>query len=263
MIRTNLFDQSGARTIKEKVGCFSVIEYERDISVTPDNAQAAYFEAEMNIKKRQLIAQLSDDCGAIVQAGAMQLMIGDIDVTTDVESAGEFLKKLVGSAVTNETIIKPYYRGKGLLVLEPTYNHVILENVRDWGEGIVIEDGMFLACDDSVYYELTSRKTLSSAIFGGEGLFNTLLYGDGIVALESPVPKEELIMVELKDDILKVDGNMAVAWSSELRFTVQKSMKTLIGSAVSKEGLVNVYEGTGKVLVAPIRANRNITFPKQ
>lgn len=48
------------------------------------------------------------------------------------------------------------------------------------------------------------------------------------------------------------DGNFAVAWSGTLNFTVEKSSKTLIGSGLSGEGLVNVYRGTGKVLLAPV-----------
>ena len=51
----------------------------------------------------------------------------------------------------------------------------------------------------------------------------------------------------------KVDGNFAIAWSGSLDFTVERSGKSLIGSAASGEGLVNVYKGTGKVLLAPVR----------
>ena len=45
---------------------------------------------------------------------------------------------------------------------------------------------------------------------------------------------------------------MAVAWSGTLDFTVERSGQSLIGSAASGEGLVNVYRGTGKVLLAPV-----------
>ena len=37
-----------------------------------------------------------------------------------------------------------------------------------------------------------------------------------------------------------------------LSFTVERSAKTLVGSAMSGEGLVNVYRGTGKILMAPV-----------
>ena len=74
-----------------------------------------------------------------------------------------------------------------------------------------------------------------------------------MVCLESSCPREELIEITLNNDVLKVDGNFAIAWSAALEFTVERSGKTLIGSAASGEGLVNVYRGTGKVLLAPVR----------
>ena len=58
--------------------------------------------------------------------------------------------------------------------------------------------------------------------------------------------------------MLKVDGNHAIAWSKSLEFTVERSGKTLIGSAASGEGLVNVYRGTGKVLMMPTAKMLNI-----
>ena len=64
---------------------------------------------------------------------------------------------------------------------------------------------------------------------------------------------EELIVFDVDNDEIKIDGNMAIAWSNTLQFTVERSSKSLIGSAVSGEGLVNVYRGTGKVLLAPVR----------
>ena len=45
---------------------------------------------------------------------------------------------------------------------------------------------------------------------------------------------------------------MAIAWSGTLNFTVEKSTKSLIGSGLSGEGFVNVYRGTGKILMAPV-----------
>ena len=74
----------------------------------------------------------------------------------------------------------------------------------------------------------------------------------GLVCLESRYPREELIEVTLDNDIIKIDGPLAVAWSKSLQFTVERSAKSLVGSAVSGEGLVNVYRGTGKILMAPV-----------
>ena len=87
---------------------------------------------------------------------------------------------------------------------------------------------------------------------GNEGLFNLKLKGSGTVVLESNVVREQLIEIELDDDVLKIDGNQAICWSGSLDFTVERSGKTLLGSAVSGEGLVNVFRGTGRVLLSPL-----------
>ena len=262
MITTNIFETTDSHKIVQTKGCYSVLEYEKDISVSPDRATVAYFASQMNVRKRQVIAKLTGKQGTIIQAGAMQLMIGQIQAATNVKGAGDLMKKFVGSKVTGESTIKPHYVGDGLLVLEPTFRYIILEDISDWNGDMVIEDGMFLACDDTVDMKVISRKNISSAVLGNEGLFNTSLSGHGIVVLESPVPREELIEVNLEKDILRIDGSMAVAWSNTLDFTVERTTSTLIGSAASGEGLVNVYRGTGRVLIAPVANNRNISIPK-
>ena len=263
MVKTNLLEETDSRKIVEKRGRFTVVEYLRDISVSPKMAQEAYFASEMNVRKRQLIADIDPKTGVYAQAGEMQMMIGDVEAATNVKGAGDFLKKLVKSSVTSETIIKPRYTGKGSLVLEPTFYHILLVDLDEWEGDVVIEDGMFLACEDTVDIEVTSRKNVSSLILGGEGIWNTMLAGYGNVALESPVPADELIVVDLEDDVVKIDGSMAVAWSSTLKFTVEKTTSTLVGSLASGEGFVNVYSGTGRVLIAPVRENKGINAPKE
>ena len=244
--------QNENRKITNTVGSFSILESLRDESVSPWTAESAYFMAKMGVRRRQVIATLKGDKTIVTQAGAMQWMAGDVKAATGVKGAGDFLGKMVKGAVTKESAIKPEYTGKGYLVLEPTYKYLILIDVEEWGTtGVSVEDGMFLACEGTVNRNVVSRKSLSSAIAGGEGLFNLSLAGTGIACLESNVPMEELIEVELNNEELKIDGNLAVCWSSSLEFTVERTTKTLIGSAMSGEGLVNVYRGTGKVLMSP------------
>lgn len=251
MVSTNIFAQSETRNIVSRLGCFSVLEYARDISVRPETAQTAYFMGKMGVRKRQVIASLNQE-GVILQAGAMQMTTGDVSINTNVQGAGDLLKKFVGSKVTNESAIKPRYHGTGLVVFEPTYKYILLEDLAKWNGAVTIEDGLFLACSDTVQMKVTSRANLSSAALGGEGLFNNTLYGTGIAVLESPVPAEELLVFDLQNDCLKIDGNMAIAWSQTLQFTVEKSTRSIMGSAASGEGLVNVFRGTGRVLVAPV-----------
>ena len=247
---SNYTDNDDVSTIAE-LGAFKVIEYKRDLSVTPGTAMNAYFMSEMNVRRRQVICDLSQS-NITVQAGAMQWSAGDVNAVTGVKGVGDLFNKAVRGSVTGESAIKPEYTGTGTLVLEPTYKYIILIDVADWGNSIVLEDGLFLACYSSLEHKAVMRANLSSGIAGGEGLFNLSINGYGALALESPSPQEELITVNLENDVLKVDGNMAIAWSGSLSFTVERSGKTFIGSAASGEGLVNVFRGTGKVLLAPV-----------
>lgn len=235
------------------MGNFHVLEHQKDLSVSAGTALDYYFASKMNVRKRQLMLDFNDS-SYIVQAGAMQWMSGNVETKSNVKGVGDFLGKMVGSAVTKESAVKPMYYGTGKMMLEPTYKHIILVNVAEWGS-IVLDDGLFLACEGSLNQQVVARTNISSAVFGGEGLFNLALSGNGIVALESYVPREELIEVILENDVMKIDGNMAIAWSGSLNFTVEKSGKSLIGSMASGEGLVNVYRGTGKILLAPTAAN--------
>ena len=92
---------------------------------------------------------------------------------------------------------------------------------------------------------------MSAAVAGGETFFQQQLTGPGLVILESVVPMEEIDIIRLENDVLRVDGNFAILRSSSLEFTVERSAKTLIGSAMSGEGLVHVYRGTGEIWLAP------------
>ena len=241
------------RKFVKTVNNFHVLEYIQDASVSPMNAQTEYFMSQMNVRRRQIVIELDKEHSAIIQAGAMHWMGGDIQATTGVKGIGDLFGKALKGAVTKETAIKPEYVGNGYLVLEPTYKYILLKDISEWGSsGMTIEDGMFLACDSHVQNKIVARKNVSSAVLGGEGFFNLSLHGTGTVALESNVPEEELIEIILEDDELKIDGNLAVCWSSDLDFTVERTTKTLVGSAVSGEGLVNVYRGTGRVLMSPV-----------
>lgn len=244
----NLTDNKNINELDSK-GCFHVIEHNSDLSVSPAQAQHIYFAQQMGIKRRQVLIELNNN-SVTVQSGAMQWMLGNITSGTGVKGIGDFIGKALSAKVTKESTIKPEYSGNGLMMLEPTYKHIILVDVSKWGS-IVLEDGLFLACESSLSLNTVMRSTLSSAVAGNEGLFNLCLTGNGIAALESPVAENELFEFELQDDVLKIDGSMAIAWSNSLKFTVERSSKTLLGSAVNGEGLVNVYRGTGKVLMTP------------
>lgn len=258
MIQVNNLQDNANLTQTAQLGSYIVYEHQKDLSVTPNSAANAYFLHEMNFKKRQVLCVMNGNT-VRMQAGAMQWIAGQVEMSSNVKGLGDFLGKAIKGAATGESAAKPLYQGYGYVMLEPTYKYILLENVANWGGGIVLDDGMFLACDASLQESIVSRRNVSSALLGGEGLFNLSLSGQGIAVLESPVPREELIELVLQDDVVKIDGNMAIAWSNTLQFTVEKSTKSLIGSAVSGEGFVNVYRGSGRILMAPTVAGTTMS----
>ena len=252
----NFTDSKDVKKIAQ-LGGFSVIEYQRDLSVFPDSAMTAYFCSQMNVRKRQLVCEMSNS-QVTIQAGSMQWMLGNVNATTGITGVGDLFGKAIRGKVTGESAIKPEYTGSGMLVLEPTYKHLILMDAADWGGSVVLDDGLFLACDSSLKHKAVMRSNFSSAVAGSEGLFNLSLNGKGVFCIEADAPKEELVEIILDNDVVKIDGNYAIAWSSSLNFTVERSGKSLIGSAASGEGLVNVYRGTGKVLMMPTAGMPNV-----
>ncbi len=247
------------RRVIAQQGMFKVVEHQKDLSVSSAAAQTAYFASEMNVKLRQVEISLDGSKSVKTQAGAMQMIIGNVEMATGVTGAKGFLSSMVKAAVTNETAVKPEYTGNGQVILEPTYKHILLQNVADWGPGgLVIEDGMFLASEGTVAHNVVENtQSLGTALVSGEGLYNLCFTGAGVVALESYVPLEELIEYELDNDVLKVDGSMAVCWSGSLKFSVEKTTKSVLGSLASGEGLVNVYRGTGKIWVSPVAGTKD------
>ena len=195
----NFLDNDDIKVL-DRLGPFSVIEYQRDLSVLPSEAALAYYCNEMNVRKRQVVCDLSRSGGVTIQAGAMQWAAGNVNATTGIKGVGDFFGKAVRGSVTGESAIKPEYTGDGTLVLEPTYKHILLIDMADWNGDIVLDDGLFLACDSRLKHKAVARSTFSSAIAGGEGLFNLGIHGSGALCLESPCPREELVVIVDEDD---------------------------------------------------------------
>lgn len=231
---------------------YKVIEFISDRSVTPFDALHKYFASEMGCRQRQVLIDMNPDYDWTLSAGGMFWMTGNIVAKTGIKGVGDMVGKFAKAAVTSETMVKPLYKGKGTLALEPTWKHIIPIEVSEWGNALVMNDGYYLA-STGVDLKVKAPDSVSGAVLGGHGYYNTWAKGDGLVLLESPVPKSELVCFEVQDDVVKIDGNLAICWSSGLKLTVERVTKTLMGSAASGEGLVNVFRGTGKIYMLATR----------
>lgn len=176
------------------------------------------------------------------ESGAMSYIRGNITMQSKPPSAGGFLKSLA----TGENIFRPTYTGSGELYLEPSLSgfHILELDGSEW----ILDSGAYWASDGSVEVGI-ERNKLISGLIGGEGLFQTKVKGRGKVAM---VAQGAVEVVHLQNDRLVVDGNFAIARTTTLNYRVEKATKSFFGSMTSGEFLVNTFEGTGTVLLAPI-----------
>lgn len=235
-----------------------ILEYQNLNGLTNSSmAQSLFYMKEQNIKAKQIVIYLENDV-IKTEPSALSYMQGNIQMVSGV-NAGNLIGKMFSSKMTGENIAQPEYKGTGMIVLEPSFKHFVVIDLQA-NEDIIVDKGMMYACQGSVTSKPMMQKSISSAIAGGEGLFQIYIKGPGLVVLELPVPMEEVDIIQMNNDTLKVDGNFALLRSATMNFTVERSAKSLLGSSVSGEGLVNVYRGTGQVWLAPtIKIYENLT----
>ena len=69
----NFMENDDVKVI-DSLGVFSVVEYQRDLSVMPETAMEAFYASQMNVRKKQVVCDVSIS-NVTVQAGAMQWMV--------------------------------------------------------------------------------------------------------------------------------------------------------------------------------------------
>ncbi len=225
---------------------FQVLEYD-DLLGSSDLSSAFMlsYMRSANIRLRQVKIVLRSS-SVFVESGALSFMRGNLEASSNVGSPGGLIKKFISSSLTGEHTIKPMFTGSGEILLEPSFNHYVLLSLEDQEE-VIVDDRLFFAAEGSVTLGAKAMRSISGALLGRETLFQTSLKGPGIAVLEVPVPEQEIFKYKLKDDTLKVDGNIAFLRSGDIDFTVERSTSTLVGTAVAGEGFLHVYRGTGEV----------------
>lgn len=192
---------------------------------------------------------------AVLEPGALQYLRGEIELQASVNGGGSggglggFLRGAVNAAATGEGLFKTAYRGTGVIHTEPTRLHFLLGELG--GEDLIVDDGAFVACVGRVTVGRHVNHGLTAMMGSGEGRVQPRLSGTGVFALQSPVPPGEFQVLDLRGETLKVDGNLVLAYTGGLEFSVEKSARGLMGSGRTGEGYVQVYRGTGRVWLAP------------
>lgn len=243
--KTTVIDKATYNNVDFEVLAYNSLEGPQDIEM----AMGIFFANQSGLKMKQVRIKLRNS-SVKTEAGALYFYKGDIESKSDIGGIGGLFKKAVSGSITNESAIKPTYKGSGEIYLEPAFKHYIILDINN--NSIIVDKEMFFCCSSSIEVKSFLQKNISSSILGNEGLFQIELSGSGIVVLECNVPKNEIVEFSLSHgEELKVDGNFAIARTKGISFSVTKSDKTLFGSAINGEGFLNTFSGEGTVWLAP------------
>lgn len=241
---------------------FELLEYQPLAGSEPLAAvERLYALNRAGARLRQLRVRLTEDA-VRTEPGALQFLKGHVKMesTTGAGSGlGGLVRGALAAARTGETVFKPLYRGRGELYLEPTFGHVWLAQLGAAAVGgealgaetVYADQGLFYCCEDGVQVSAHKVESFSARMAGGEGRYQTELTGAGVVALRIPVPRSEVVVVDLADETLQVDGSFALLRTGDVRFTVERAGGSLTDAVTSGEGLLQTFRGTGRVWLAP------------
>lgn len=242
--RYEILDSADAEGFKVEILSYPRLGGAKD----PQTASTVFFANQAGIRLKQVRITLRDG-EAIAESGSLHFMVGHIEMESKIGGMAGLGKAMMNRFVTKEAALMPRYRGTGQIYLEPSFSHFLVYQLN--GEEVITDKGMFCCGQGTLDVGSALQKNVSSALFGGEGLFQTKVRGTGICVLESPVPADEVLRIDLKDETLQVDGNFALMRTGRIEFSVEKSTRSLLGTLTSGEGLLQTFRGTGSVWLAP------------
>ena len=108
----------------------------------------------------------------------------------NVELSVHFQKKVGAGLFGGEGFIMQKISGSGIAFLE--IDGSAMEYTLAAGEQLVVDTGFLAMADESVQIDVQTVKGVKNVMFGGEGLFNTVLTGPGRITLQT-MPMSQFI----------------------------------------------------------------------
>jgi len=121
--------------------------------------------------------EITPDNPIICQKGAF------LACTAGVELSVAFQQKFSTGLFGGEGFIMQKLSGKGVAFIE--IDGSTMEYNLERGQQLLIDTGYLAMMDSTVKMEIQKVKGLKNAMFGGEGLFNTLVTGPGRVVIQT------------------------------------------------------------------------------
>lgn len=121
--------------------------------------------------------EISNGSGIVVQKGSFLASVGNI--TNEVF----FQKRFAGGLFGGEGFLMRRFSGNGIVFLE--IDGSAHEYDIPAGDCKIVDTGYVAAMSDTCRMDVQTVKGVTNVLFGGEGLFNTIVYGPGRVTMQS------------------------------------------------------------------------------
>lgn len=121
--------------------------------------------------------EVTPENGIVIQKGSFLASFGDV------HSEVYFQKKIGGGLFGGEGFLMRRYTGNGIVFLEidgSAHEYELAAGARK-----IIDTGYVAAMSDSCTMQVETVKGVKNILFGGEGLFNTVVSGPGKIILQS------------------------------------------------------------------------------
>jgi uncharacterized protein (AIM24 family) len=180
-----------------------------------------------------------------IEAGALSYFQGQIEAHSPLIPS---LTGAIKSIIADAAIYRPTYFGTGIITLESSLGG--FHTLELDGESWILERGTFWACEGSIDVSY-HREALIPSIWAGEGpvYLQTKVSGHGKVVVTTRGPVERIELA--KGQRVASESNNVICRTGDVRFSVRRPTKNLMGRFTSGEGLVRVYEGSGTILLNP------------
>ena len=189
---------------------------------------------------RQVVIDIAGE-SVRARSGALSNMRGDIEFTPRLPRLIEVWRSLF----TREARVRPWYKGTGTILLQPSLSGYHVFDIAE-GERWILEPGVYWASEGSVELGLV-REPIFASLWAGDGLFNfkTRLAGTGRVAINAPGPVETIDV----DGEFRVQGRLVLGRTEGLRFRSVRSAR-FPRNFISGQRRLRLFEGRGKAMVA-------------
>lgn len=137
-----------------------------------------------------VVCELFSGESMITESGSMSWMSPNMRMET---ISGGGMKKMLGRLVSGDSAFQNRFTAEGadgVIAFASSFPGAIKALEISSGHSMIVQKSAFLASEEGVELSMHFQKKLGKGIFGGEGIFNTVVKGPGKVILQTmPISK--------------------------------------------------------------------------